>query len=128
MVKGVKGFLGFANFYRWFIEGFSDKVQPLTELTHKDKKFYWSEEVDKAFKKLKTAFVSALYLVYFDYDKLTRIETDSSSWCIRGTLQQLSAKGVWTPCVFFSKKNSSAEYNYEIHNKELFAVIQCLNE
>ena len=87
MVKGVRGFLGFANFYRRFIEGFSDKARPLTELIHKDKKFYWSEEVDKAFKELKTAFVSALYLAYFDYDKLTRIETDLSGWCIRGTLQ-----------------------------------------
>ena len=74
------------NFYRWFIEGFSDKVQPLTELTHKDKKFYWSEEVDKAFEELKTAFVLALYLAYFDYDKPTRIETDLSGWYIEGTL------------------------------------------
>ena len=32
----VRSFLGFANFYRRFIHGFSSTVQPLTELTRKD--------------------------------------------------------------------------------------------
>ena len=30
--------------------------------------------------------------------------------------------------MFFSKKNSFAEYNYKIYNKELLAVIRCLDE
>jgi hypothetical protein len=27
------------------------------------------------------------------------------------------------PCAYYSKKNSSAEYNYEIYNKEMLAII-----
>jgi hypothetical protein len=38
-VKGVRGFLGFANFYRQFIKDYSDRVMALTELTHKDRQF-----------------------------------------------------------------------------------------
>ena len=38
-VKGIRGFLGFANFYRRFIDHYSDVVRPLTELTHKDRTF-----------------------------------------------------------------------------------------
>jgi hypothetical protein len=34
-VKDVQSFLGFANFYRRFIEGFSKVCRPLTELTKK---------------------------------------------------------------------------------------------
>ena len=58
-VKGVRSFLGFANFYRRFIKDFSDLVRPLTDLTHKDRRFSWSLEADAAFKRLKTIFTSA---------------------------------------------------------------------
>lgn len=126
--KGVRGFLGFANFYRRFIQGFSDLVRPLTELTHKDQKFNWTNEANAAFQKLKDIFTTAPALAQFDYDKPTRIETDSSGWCIGGTLQQLSDQGMWVPCAFFSKKNNPAECNYEIYDKEMLAIIRCLEE
>ena len=127
-VKGVRGFLGFANFYRRFIKDFSDLVRPLTELTRKDRKFSWDPEAEKAFCTLKDIFVSAPALAQFDFDKETRIETDSSGWCIGGTLQQLNDKGLWVPCAFFSKKNSPAECNYEIYDKEMLAIVRCLEE
>jgi hypothetical protein len=38
-VKGIRSFLGFANFYRRFIKDFSDLVRPLIDLTHKDRHF-----------------------------------------------------------------------------------------
>lgn len=127
-VKGVRGFLGFANFYRRFIKDFSDLVRPLTELTRKDRKFSWNLEAEEAFCTLKDIFVSAPALAQFDFDKETRIETDSSGWCIGGTLQQLNNKGLWVPCAFFSKKNSPAECNYEIYDKEMLAIVRCLEE
>ena len=34
-VKDIQSFLGFANFYQWFIDNYSDIVTPLTRLTHK---------------------------------------------------------------------------------------------
>lgn len=127
-VKGVRGFLGFANFYRRFIQGFSDIARPLTELTQKDRQFKWTPGADEAFHQLKRIFVSAPVLAQFDFDRQTRIETDSSGWCIGGTLQQLNDEGIWVPCAFFSKKNNSAECNYEIYDKEMLAIIRCLEE
>ncbi len=38
-VKGTLGFLGFANFYRRFIKGFSEITAPLTALMKRDVKF-----------------------------------------------------------------------------------------
>ena len=64
----------------------------------------------------------------FDYDRPTRIETDSSGWCTGGTLQQLTEEGLWIPCAFFSRKNNPAECNYEIYDKEMLAIIRCLGE
>jgi Reverse transcriptase (RNA-dependent DNA polymerase) len=48
-VKEVRSFLGFGNFYRRFIKGFSHLVHPLNDLLKKDKKFVWSEECKESF-------------------------------------------------------------------------------
>jgi hypothetical protein len=53
-------------------------VRPLTKLTYKDKKFEWSVKAKEAFCRLKKIFVTASALAQFDYNKETRIETDSS--------------------------------------------------
>ena len=52
-VKQVRSFLGFGNFYRKFISHYSDLVQPLNNLTKKDKKFEWTTECQDAFDILK---------------------------------------------------------------------------
>ena len=40
-VKGVRGILGFCNYYRQFIDGYSRIVEPLTRLMRKDQPFHW---------------------------------------------------------------------------------------
>ena len=76
-VKGVRSFLGFANFYKRFIKDFSDLVRPLTDLTYKDRNFTWSLKADTVFKRLKAIFTSAPALTQFDFDRETYIKTDS---------------------------------------------------
>ena len=68
-LKDVQTFLGFANFYRRFVLGYSSIVAPLTELTKKDVTFRWSELEKKAFQRLKDAFTSAPILGHFNPDK-----------------------------------------------------------
>ena len=45
-----------------------------------------------------------------------------------GVLLQYNNKGFLRLCIYFLKKNSPAEYNYEIYNKKLLTVIQYLKE
>ncbi|KAI0998072.1 hypothetical protein K3495_g10120 [Podosphaera aphanis] len=51
-VKGVRSFLGFANFYRCFIDGFSDIAAPLINLTKKQTLWRWGADEKEAFEKL----------------------------------------------------------------------------
>ena len=126
-VKGVQGFLGFANFYRKFIKNFSQLVMPLTNLVKKDTKFDWSDATNETFSKLKQIFVTVPLLFQFDNTRETVLETNASTWCIGGTLFQY-IDGILRPCAYYSKKNSPAECNYEIYDKEMLAIIRCLEE
>jgi len=49
----TQSFLGFANFYRDFIQDYSRVARPLTELNKKDKEWCWNPEADAAFTELK---------------------------------------------------------------------------
>lgn len=52
-VKGVQSFLGFCNFYRKFIEGYSRIAKPLHGLTKKGNAWAWTPECEEAFQKLR---------------------------------------------------------------------------
>jgi hypothetical protein len=68
-------------------------------------------------------FISGLILSLFEHYYIMVIKTDSSRWCIKGTLFQEDDEGILCPCAYYSKKNSSAEYNYKIYNKEILAIV-----
>jgi len=53
-LRGVRSFIGFANFYRDFIKNFGDIAAPLLELTKKSTPFRWGTKEQAAFERLKT--------------------------------------------------------------------------
>ena len=52
-VSEVRSFLGFAGYYRKFVEGFSRIAAPLTKLTRKDVKYDWVDACQQSFEELK---------------------------------------------------------------------------
>lgn len=51
-VKELQRFLGFANFYRWFIRGFSSNAAPLTSVLKKGpKQLVYNNAAKEAFKR-----------------------------------------------------------------------------
>jgi hypothetical protein len=122
-VKDVRAFIGFANFYRRFINEFSDLATPLIHLTRKNMKFKWSSACQDAFDRLKTAFTTAPVLRHFDPRLPCVVEADSSDYCTGGVLLQEDADGTLKPVAYFSKKLATAECNYEICDKELLVII-----
>ena len=65
-VKDVQSFLGFGNFYRKFIPGFSTLATPLNALLKKDTPFHWTEETQQSFNALKQKVTSSPVLMMPD--------------------------------------------------------------
>jgi len=125
----VQAFLGFVNFYRRFIRDFSAKARPLFNLIRSEQVWTWSRREQVAFEDLKTAVTTALVLVSLQESDLFRIEADSSDFATGAVLsQQSTTDGKWYPVAFYSKSLSSVERNYEIHDKEMLAIICALEE
>ena len=55
------------------------------------------------------------------------MEADSSNFAVRAVLSQ-EQEGKWWPIVYMSKSLNRVEHNYDIHNKELLAIIKALEE
>jgi hypothetical protein len=70
-------------------------------------------------------FILVFILCYFNLFREIFIETNTSDYVFSGILSQKDNQGVLYPVVFISKKYNLAKYNYEIYNKELFAIIYC---
>ena len=57
-VKGVRSFIGMCGYYRRFVPNFAKIAKPLTDLTKKNRHFYWTEECQVSFETLRTALLS----------------------------------------------------------------------
>lgn len=118
----TRSFLGFANFYRHFIANYSHLVAPLTSLTKTTTKWQWNERAEESFKAIKEAFAKGGLLAHYDPTKPIIVETDASDFAIGAVLSQLHGDKL-RPVAFFSRKLNPAEMNYEIHDKELLAIV-----
>ena len=74
------------NYYRKFIEGFSDIATLLTKLTYKDTPFIWNHDCEEAFKELKHRLATAPILVIFDPECEAILEIDASDYTIGACL------------------------------------------
>ena len=140
--KEVQAFLGFANYYRRFIQDYAHRVKPLTELTKGDSTkpakskvpFSLGQQQQEAFDELKWAFQEAPVLVQFDRSHPTLIETDASNQAISGVLSQgypdpaCMDKLVWKLVDCHTKTLSEQQRNWPIHDQELWAIVSSLTK
>ena len=127
-VKEVQKFLGLANYYRQFVKDFAKLAKLLYRLVRKDKKWNWGEKQEAVFKELKRVFTVRPVLVVPDLDKKMRVEADALEYAIGGVLLMKCEDEKWRPVAFISKSLNKAERNYEIHDREMLAIIRYLEE
>jgi len=95
-------------------------------LMRKDMKWQWGKEQQKAFNELKGIFTTRPVLAAPDLDKEFRIEADASNYATGGVLSMKCSDELWRLVAFISKSLSDTERNYKIYNKEILAVVRCL--
>ena len=61
-----------------------------------------------------------------DLDKKMRMEVDASDCATGGVLSMECKDGLWRLVAFLSKSLNKTERNYEIHDKEILAIIRGL--
>ena len=135
-VRQVRSFLGLCNFYRKFIEKFSEKAKPLTNIlksTEFEEKFgrkfaklapvEFGEPERTSFKLLKEVLTSAPCLVIYDPDKETEVWADASweNQTVGAVLLQNHGKGL-QPVAYMSKVMNRAQAKYPTFEQELLAL------
>ena len=65
-------------------------------------------------------------LAALDLDKKFKVEADTSNYTTGEVLSVKCSNGIQRPVTFILKSLSDIERNYEIHDKEMLAVVRCL--
>nr|GEW47615.1 reverse transcriptase domain-containing protein [Tanacetum cinerariifolium] len=121
-VKGVRSFLGHADFYRQFIQDFSKISRPMTHLLEKNTPFVFSKDCIKAFQTLKKKLREAPILIAPNWDLPFELMCDVSDFAIGAVLGQRHEKH-FKPIHYASKTMNDAESNYTTTEKEMLAVV-----
>jgi hypothetical protein len=88
----------------------------------------WGPKAQKAFQDLKIAFTTTPFSVHPDFSKPFYMETDALDFALGAVLSQKGEGKRLNPVAFYSRSFFAAKINYEIHDKELLAIVDSFQE
>jgi len=107
---------------------FSKVSKPITETLKGNRKdFHWGREQEEAFKELKKRFTTAPILSHCYPGRKRVVEPEASDFALGCVLSLYQGRRLH-PVAFHSRKPNSAERPYEIHDKELLAIMEAFKE
>ena len=109
-----------------FIPGYANIVQPLNNLLKQDTPFEWKDEHMQAMDKLAQAVAANPVLQRPDYERPFFLKVDTSQFATGAILSQKDERGWLCPVGSISHSFTPAERNYNIHDRELLAIIHGL--
>ena len=124
--KGLKQFLGLANYFRDHVKNHSIITQPLqgmiTKYT-KNKPLQWTPELMEVFKSVRKAVADCPQLSFIDEKLPLFLHTDASDYGIGAYLFQKTEDGKELPLAFISKSLTAEKLNWSVPEKEAFAIV-----
>ena len=122
LVKGIRIFLGHAEFYRRFIKDFSKISKPLCRFLEKDAKFEFDDSCLSAFKEIKSILVIAPIMATPNWNKEFEIMCDASDHAMGAVLGQRTEK-IFRAIYYASKTFNEAQENYSTIENEMLAMV-----
>lgn len=119
--KEIQSFLGLANYYRRFIQNFSEIASPITALLKKDATYIWSAECATAFSTLKEKLTTHPILQHPDFEKQFSLTVDASGKALGAILSQ-GETGKDLPISFASRMLNPAEQRYSTIERESYSL------
>ena len=122
------------GFFRQFIKGYSKIAKPLNDLLEGEASKLKAKEVElppdalKAFEELKLRCMTAPVLVFADFKKPFRLETDASKEGLGAILLQESDDGQYHPVAFASHELKGGEPKYHSSKLEFLALKWAITE
>ncbi|XP_041017941.1 uncharacterized protein LOC121260164 [Juglans microcarpa x Juglans regia] len=120
-VHEIWSFLGLADYYRRFVEGFARLSGPLTTLTRKNVEFVWSGKCEKSFQELKKRLTTTPILALPEPHKPFVVFSDASKFGLGCVLMQEGRV-----VAYASRQLKDHEKNYPTHDLELVVVVFAL--
>jgi hypothetical protein len=120
-VREIRRFLGLAEYYKMFMEGFSSLAALLTKLTRKNERFQWIDDCEKSFQELKKRLVTAPVLIIPKGSKGYVIYSNASHKGLGCVLMQHGKVIAYASCQL-----KNYEQYYPTHDLELAAVVFAL--
>lgn len=124
--RNVREFLGLTGYYRRFLENFSKRAKPLSDLLKKDVKFSWGPEQQTSFEDLRDALCTEPILQYPDFRRRFVLTTDASNIAVGAVLSQ-GEIGRDLPIAYISRLLNKAEQNYSTTEKECLAFVYAVS-
>lgn len=131
-VSELRSFLGCASFYRRYIQKFAHMAAPLTDLLKNNVAFFWTEQHQLAFERLKMALTNAPVLHPPDMTRPFHLYTDASKDAIGAALMQSTTDDAQSkhlaPVAYVSRVLSETERRWATHERELLGVVYALKQ
>ena len=126
---GIRSFLGVVGFFRKFIQNYSIRARPLTDLLKAEQEFSWGEEQQNAFGDLKAAITAAdvLQIVSPDPNHPIILLPDASKVAVGAVFLQDQGRG-YRPCAYISKRLNDKQAAWGPYKMELFALTYMLKQ
>ncbi|ELR14557.1 reverse transcriptase [Acanthamoeba castellanii str. Neff] len=124
LVQEVHCFLGLANYYQWFIKGFTEIAKPLHWLMGKHVAFQWEQAHQEAFKTLKQRLTNAPIIIQPRQDQPYTLHMDASAHTISAVLTQPDDKGHKCIIAYGSQTLKDAKHHYSPTHHECLAVFK----
>ena len=130
----IRRFTGMTGFFRRFIKGYAKIAKPLNDLLEGEASKLKSEELEltpealQAFEDLRKKCMTAPVLVFADFRKPFRLETDASREGLGTVLLQESNDGHYHPVAFASRELKGGEPKYHSSKLEFLALKWAVTE